>query len=252
MIDGQKVAVVTGGTRGLGRAIAEGLARDGYHVVVNWRASASTADEVVASITAAGGSATSIRADVSVREDVVRMVDEVVHRCGRIDVLVNNAGVNIDRPFLSMSAQDWSTVLRVNLDGAFHCTQLVAATMMERRTRGNIVNLSASTALRGRKDGANYCAAKAGVIALTKCTALELAPLIRVNCIAPGFMETDEVNERFSLADPDRRSAIVSTIPLGRIGHPREIADMVSFLCTDKASYITGQILFVNGGNYTG
>lgn len=247
-----KVALVTGGSRGLGKEVAKRLAHEGYHVVVNYRSSAREAEEVVADIVGAGGVATCVAADVSVRNDVLAMVDEIVGDFGGIDVLVNNAGLNVDGPFMDMTPEAWSRVVAVNLDGTFHCTQIVAQAMLREGVKGNIVNLSASTAVSGRKNGANYCASKAGVIALTKCTALELAPQIRVNCVLPGFIETQEVVERFSLDDPAARSELLSTIPMQRLGQSEDVADMVSFLCSDRASYITGQMFYVNGGNYTG
>lgn len=247
-----KVALVTGGTRGIGRAIALTLSTGGYHVVVNYHVSAQEAQTVVHDITAAGGAATSFRADVSSRAEVSHMVDEIVREIGPIAVLVNNAGLNIDRPFLEMTPDEWTSVVGVNLDGTFHCTQLVAQSMIAAGIQGNIVNLSAATAIRGRKNGANYCASKSGVIALTRCTALELAPQIRVNCILPGYIETQEVVERFSLDNEETKARVTSGIPMKRLGQPEEIAEMVTFLCSDKASYITGQMFFVNGGNYTG
>ncbi|QQE77383.1 3-oxoacyl-ACP reductase family protein [Alicyclobacillus sp. SO9] len=252
MAESTKVAIVTGGTRGLGRDIAKTLAADGYYVVVNYRSSAVEAAQVVNEIVDLGGEAMSYQADVSSREAVLKLTNDIVERAGRIDVLINNAGLNIDRPFLEMTSEEWSSVMKVNLDGTFHCTQIVANTMMKLGIHGSILNMSASTALHGREDGANYCASKAGVMALTKCTALELAPQIRVNCIVPGFIETQEVVDRFSLDDDANKDKILDSIPLRRLGQSQDIANMVSFLCSDKASYITGQMFFVNGGNYMG
>lgn len=250
--ESRKVAIVTGGTRGLGQAIAKILATDGYYVVVNYRSSKEEAVQVVDEIVAAGGEALAYQADVRCRDEVLKLTNDVVERMGRIDVLINNAGLNIDRPFLEMTFEDWSRVMEVNLDGTFHCTQIVANTMIQLGIQGSIVNMSASTALHGRKNGANYCASKAGIIALTKCTALELAPRIRVNCVVPGFIETQEVIDRFSLDDDASKKGILGSIPLQRLGQSEDIANMVSFLCSDKASYITGQLFFVNGGDYMG
>lgn len=252
MVESRRVAIVTGGTRGLGQSIAKMLASDGYYVVVNYRSSEEEAARVVNEIVDTGGGALAYQADVSCREDVLKLTNDIVERMGRIDVLINNAGLNIDRPFLEMTSEEWSSVVKVNLDGTFHCTQIVANSMIQLGIQGSIVNMSASTALQGRKDGANYCASKAGIIALTKCTALELAPHIRVNCVVPGFIETEEVIDRFSLNDDASRKRILDSIPLQRLGQSDDIANMVSFLCSDKASYITGQLFFVNGGNYTG
>jgi len=252
MNENTKVAIVTGGTRGLGRSIAKMLAADGYHVIVNYRSSDEEAADVVNEIVDLGGEAMAYQADVSSREEVLKLTNDIVEHTGRIDVLINNAGLNIDRPFLEMTFEEWSRVMKVNLDGTFNCTQIVANTMIQLGFQGSIINLSASTALQGRKDGANYCASKAGIIALTKCTALELAPHIRVNCVVPGFMETQEVIDRFSLNNDACRARILDAIPLQRLGQSDDIANMVSFLCSDKASYITGQLFFVNGGNYMG
>jgi 3-oxoacyl-[acyl-carrier protein] reductase len=252
MNESTRVAIVTGGTRGLGRNIAKTLAADGYYVIVNYRSSAQEAADVVAEIVNLGGEAMAYQADVSSREEVLKLTNDILEDAGRIDVLINNAGLNIDRPFLEMTPEEWSSVMKVNLDGTFNCTQIVGKTMIELGIQGSIVNLSASAALHGRENGANYSASKAGVIALTKCTALELAPQIRVNCILPGFIETQEVVDRFSLDDDANRETIVDSIPLKRIGQSEDIANMVSFLCSEKASYITGQMFFINGGNYTG
>lgn len=252
MLNKGKVAIVTGATRGLGKEIAISLASDGYQVVVNYRVSVQEAQEVVREIVNSGGEAIALQADVVSRPAVQTMMDTVVQRYGRIDLLVNNAGLNVDGPFLEMTDEDWSRVRNVNLDGTFICTQIAARSMRQLGTRGSIINLSASTALHGRKNGSNYCASKAGVIALTKCTALELAPDIRVNCIVPGFIETEEVVTRFSLHDEESRAAVLSSIPLRRLGQPQEIASMASFLCSDKADFITGQLFFVNGGDYLG
>jgi len=248
----REIAIVTGGTRGIGRGVAMALAAEGYTVVVNYNTSRQEAEGVVTEITAAGGEATCYQADVTSREAVTVMTQDVIEQFGHIDVLINNAGLNIDGPFLDMSVEDWSTVLQVNLNGTFNCTQIVAKSMMNLGVAGSIVNLSASTAISGRKNGANYCASKAGVIALTKCTALELAPHIRVNCILPGFIETQEVVDRFQLENEANRERVLASIPIRRIGQPNDVANMVSFLCSDKATYITGQLFFINGGDYTG
>ncbi len=248
----RKVALITGASRGLGEAMAYRFAHNDYHVIVNYRTTKEEAERVVENIRQNGGKATALQADVSVEEDVDRLITQTLALEDRIDVLLNNAGLNRDGPFLTMSVEDFTRVVDVNLLGTFLCTQKVAQTMIERQIAGNIITISASTALRGRRNGANYCAAKAGILAFTKCVAIELAPHVRVNCVLPGYMETDEVMERFALHDPAVRETLEASIPMQRIGQPDELAAMVEFLCSDKASYITGQSFFVNGGNYMG
>lgn len=247
-----KVAIVTGGTRGIGKGISEILSKEGCRVIIIYNKSAGEANEVVEILKKWGGISEAIQADVSKYDQVDSMVKRVIDKYGKIDILINNAGKNIDGPFLNMSQEAMDKVIDTNLKGTFNCSQIVANEMIDKHVNGSIINISASTALRGRRNGANYCVAKAGVVALTKCIALELAPNVRVNCIIPGFIETDEVVERYSLNDANTRSQILSTIPIGRFGKPDDIGNIIAFLCSEKASYITGQLFFVNGGNYTG
>lgn len=218
-------------------------------VIVNHSRSAEVAGAVVESIREEGYKAEAIQADVSDRVMVERMVEQVVSWFGRIDILVNNAGVARDAPFLDLTDEDWDIVLGVNLRGSFICSQVVARRMLQQQA-GKIINVSAAAGIRGRRNGANYCAAKAGVIVLTKCLALELAPYVQVNCLLPGFTETDEVVTRFRLNDPETRQQVLQTIPMGRFATTHDIAQGALILASELSNYMTGQLLCVNGGSY--
>lgn len=235
-------AIVTGGSRGIGRAIACALARDGYQIVLNYRADDDAAAEAVEACRSAGAAAVPVKADVSQRAGVDRLVDEALGRFGAIHVLVNNAGRNIDRPFLEMSDEDWRTVLETNLSSAFMCAQAAARSMVA-GDGGVIINIGSTTAIRGRANGANYCAAKAGLLTLTKCLALELAPKVRVNCVIPGSVDS-------GAGDPARLARVLGTVPLGRMGTPEDVAQAVSYLVSARAAYVTGQKVIVDGGQF--
>jgi len=236
------VALVTGASRGIGRAIAVELARSGATVVVNYARSPEAAAEVVATITAAGGKAWSIQADVAVEEQVDAMVKTVLVREGRLDVMVNNAGITRDGLLMRMKTADWHQVLDLNLTGVFLCTRAVSRSMLKARS-GRIINITSVVALMGNPGQANYSAAKAGVIGLTRSSAAEFASRgVTVNAVAPGFIATDMTKELDS-------EAIVRAIPLGRMGQPEEVAGAVLFLAADPAAaYMTGQVLQVDGG----
>jgi len=237
-----KVALVTGASRGIGRAIAMELARAGATVVVNYARSPEAAEAVVAEITAAGGRAWSQQADVSEEEQVEAMVKAVLDRDGRLDVLVNNAGITRDGLLMRMKTADWHSVLDLNLTGVFLCTRAVSRTMLKARS-GRIINITSVVALMGNPGQANYSAAKAGLIGLTRSTAAEFASRgITVNAVAPGFIATEMTREL-------NQDAILAAIPLGRMGQPEEVAGAVRFLAFDPASaYMTGQVLQVDGG----
>lgn len=238
-----RTAIVTGGTRGLGRAIALALLRDGFQVVLNYRFDDGAAARALDECSAAAERVRAVRADVSRREDVDRLMRDTLDLFGSIDVLVNNASRNVDRPFLEMSDEEWDVVIASNLTSAFMCSQAAARRMTE-TGGGVIVNVGATTAIRGRRNGANYCASKAGVLVLTKCLALELAPAIRVNCVVPGSIENVDA------PDPARAARLVGGIPIGRLGRPCEVAEAVSYLVSDRAAYVTGQKLIVDGGQF--
>jgi 3-oxoacyl-[acyl-carrier protein] reductase len=243
-----RVIVVTGSSRGIGATLVRRFADEGFRVVLNYAHADAEAEALCADLQRVQGDRVlKCKADVGKRAEVRRMLDLALERFGRLDVLVNNAGLNLDGPFLGMSDAQWDQVLATSLTGTFLCSQEFARRY--RGSAGHIINFGAATAIRGRKNGANYCSAKAGVIALTKCLALELAPDICVNCIIPGTMETEEVMERHNLHDPITRERTIRTIPLGRLGTTDDVYRMVRFLVVD-AQYITGQNFFVNGGLY--
>jgi 3-oxoacyl-[acyl-carrier protein] reductase len=233
---------VTGASRGIGRAIAESLGSAGATVVVNYARSPEAADAVVAAIEAAGGRAWSHRADVALEGEVEAMVKAVLEREGRLDVLVNNAGITRDGLLMRMKTADWQSVIDLNLTGVFLCTRAVSRAMLKAR-RGRIINITSVVALMGNPGQANYSAAKAGVIGLTRSTAAEFASRgVTVNAVAPGFIESDMTR------DLDKEPILVA-IPLGRMGQPEEVAGAVRFLAADPAAaYITGQVLQVDGG----
>lgn len=244
-----KVAVVTGASRGIGRAVALCFAREGARVAVNYHQAQKDAEEVVEQIRQSGGEALAIQADVSVKSDVQKMIEQVVTKWETVDILMNNAGVALDSPAESMREEEWDRVIDVSLKGTFLCTQAVIP-HMRRQGSGKIINVSAASALRGRKNGVNFCAAKAGVLSLTKCFAHELAPQIQVNCLFPGFTETDEVIYRFGLDDPVVKAKLLQEIPLGRLATTDEIAAGALILASKYSDVMTGQSLMINGGSY--
>jgi 3-oxoacyl-[acyl-carrier protein] reductase len=239
-----KVALVTGASRGIGRAIALELARQGAKVAVNYAGSEAKANEVVEEIKNMGGEAFAIQADVSNAEAVDQMVKAVLERFERIDILVNNAGITRDNLLMRMKEEEWDDVININLKGVFNCTKAVTRPMMKQRY-GRIVNIASIVGVSGNPGQANYVAAKAGVIGLTKTAARELASRnITVNAVAPGFITTD-MTDRLS---EELKAEMLKQIPLARFGEPEDIAKVVSFLVSDAASYVTGQTLHVDGG----
>jgi 3-oxoacyl-[acyl-carrier protein] reductase len=237
-----KVAIVTGASRGIGKATALALATEGAKVVINYARNSEAADAVVAEITAAGGEAIAISADVSQIDAVDEMVKQTKEKFGRIDILVNNAGITRDTLLLRMKLEDWQAVINLNLTGVFLCCKAVSKLMLKQRS-GRIINISSVAGVMGNPGQANYSAAKAGVIGLTKTLAKEFASRgVTVNAVAPGFIETD-------MTEGLQAEEILKAIPLNRYGKPEEIADMIRFLAADTASnYITGQVFHVDGG----
>ena len=239
-----KVAFVTGASRGIGRAIALRLAADGAKVAINFAGNLAKAEEVKAEIENFGGEAILIQGNVADFEVVNGMVQKVLDTWGKVDILVNNAGITKDNLLLKMSEQDFDAVIGTNLKGVFNCTKAVTKLMMKQRS-GRIVNMSSVVALNGNISQANYAAAKAGIIGFTKSAAKELASRgVTVNAVAPGFIETDmtgALNEKIV-------SETISNIPLGRSGKPEDVANVVAFLVSDYAAYITGQVICVDGG----
>jgi len=241
-----KVALVTGASRGIGKEIALELARKGANVVVNYAGSESRAQETVEEIKALGRESFAIQANVKDANDVQRMIDETIARFGALHILVNNAGITRDNLMLRMKEEDWDEVLDTNLKGVFLATKLVSRQMMKQRW-GRIINISSVVGFSGNAGQANYSAAKAGIIGLTKSSARELASRnITVNAIAPGYIVTDMTDQ---LADSIKEE-LLKQIPLGRLGEPKDIAKMTAFLAGDDSSYITGQTFHVNGGMY--
>jgi 3-oxoacyl-[acyl-carrier protein] reductase len=239
-----KVAVVTGASRGIGRSIAIELARCGASVVVNYNRSADAAREVVAAIEGEGGRSLAVQADVGELDQAAGLVNAAIDTFGAIDILVNNAGTTRDQLLMMMSEADWDVVLRTNLKGVFNCCKAAARKMMRQRS-GRIINISSVSGIAGQGGQTNYAASKAGVIGLTKSLAKELGPRnITVNAVAPGFVPTALTNE---LSEEMKERAREAT-PLGRMGQPEEIAYAVAFLASDRAGFITGEVLTVDGG----
>jgi acetoacetyl-CoA reductase len=240
----RRVAVVTGGARGIGAAITEALARDGVHVAAGYSSNRAAAEELAEKLTAQGLSVSMHQGNVGEPADCRRVIDEVLAAQGQIDYLVNNAGVTVDKTVRKLTVEDWHAVLRINLSGAFYMTKAVLDHMLERRF-GRIVNISSVIGQTGNIGQANYSASKAGLIGFSKSLALETARKgITVNCVAPGFIETD----MFAAIPKEVVDKILTTIPVGRLGQAREIARAVQFLLDDAAGYVTGSVLSVNGG----
>lgn len=242
------VAFVTGAQQGIGRAAAEALAADGADVAINWLDDEGAARRVADAVQAAGRRALLVQGDVANPDAATAMVGKVVAEFGRLDVLVNNAGIFPRVPFLEMSVAEWDAVHSVNLRGAAFCGQ-AAARVMVAGGGGAIVNL-ASSAVRGSPNGAHYSASKSGLIGLTRTMALELAPhRIRVNAVAPGLVDTAQPRGGHS---EDGLAQLAEAIPLGRMGQAREIAEIIVFLASDRSSFMTGEMIHVNGGLYMG
>lgn len=243
ILEGKK-ALVTGASRGIGREVALELARQGADVAVNFAGSEAKAKEVVDEIKALGRNAFSVQCDVANSESVTGMIKEVIEQFGRVDILVNNAGITRDNLLMRMKEEEWDSVINTNLKGVFLCTKAVTRQMMKQRS-GRIINMASIVGVSGNAGQANYVAAKAGVIGLTKSTAKELASRgITVNAIAPGFISTDMTEE----LNDEVQKAMLSQIPLARFGDPKDVASVASFLASDASGYMTGQTLHVDGG----
>lgn len=243
MLNG-KVAVITGAGRGIGRAIALQFAETGFQVVINYRSSIAQVEELLTTISNAGGSAVAVQADISKEEEAKKLIDEAVKQFGRVDVLVNNAGITKDNLMMRMTEADFDSVIDINLKGAFFCMKFASAVMLKQRS-GKIINISSVVGIMGNIGQVNYAASKAGIIGMTKSAAKELASRgITVNAVAPGFIESDMTD---ALSDKVKET-LLAAIPLKRYGKAEEIAVAVSFLASDAANYITGHVLQVDGG----
>ena len=237
-----KVAIVTGSSQGIGRAIAIELASLGLKVVVNYANSKAAAEEVVKDIIRNGGEAIAVQANIANLEDVKKLIDNTLNKFGRIDILVNNAGITRDKLLLRMKLDDWQTVIDLNITGVFLCTQAVIKTMLKQKN-GRIINVSSIVGEVGNPGQANYSAAKAGILGFTKSVAKEVASRgITVNAIAPGFIKTNMTKDL-------EKENVLQSIPLKRLGTPEEVAGLTRFLAVDpSAAYITGQVINIDGG----
>lgn len=239
-----KVALVTGGSRGIGRAIALKLAENGADVAINYAGNTAAAEEVKTAIEQMGRKALLVQGSVADTDGVQTIVNTVVKELGRLDILINNAGITRDGLLMRMKEADWDDVMHTNLKGVYNCSKAVLRTMMKQRS-GRIVNMASVVGEMGNAGQTNYAAAKAGVIGFTKSLAKEVASRgITVNAIAPGFIATDMT----SVLTDDQKAEMARTIPLGRAGQPEDVADAVLFLVSEGAAYITGQVLNVDGG----
>jgi 3-oxoacyl-[acyl-carrier protein] reductase len=239
-----RVAVVTGGSRGIGRAVSIKLGMLGAKVVVNYSSSSGAADEVVKYIEESGGTAVAVGGDIACAEQAKALIDKAIDMFGRVDILVYNAGITRDNLLMRMKDDEWDKVIQTNLTGVFNCTRAAIRPMLKQRW-GRIISMSSVVGISGNAGQANYCASKAGVIGLTKAVAREVGSRgITVNAIAPGFIKTDMTD-----ALPDElKDQMIKNIALGRPGTPEDVANLVAFLASDLSSYITGQIISVDGG----
>ncbi len=245
---GKKLAVVTGGSRGIGRAIVLALSAMGLDVICNYRSDKDAAEETAHLAEGFGTQVVPMKFDVANRDEIKSAFKEIIKERKRLDVLVNNAGITRDNIVAMMKPDQWSEVIATNLSGVFYCCQAVTRQMMKQRY-GRIVNITSVIGFTGNAGQANYAAAKAGIVGLTRSLAKELASRnVTVNAVAPGYIETDMTSGLPEAA----REAMISQIPLGRVGSPEDVANAVKFLVSDEASYITGQVLHVNGGMFMG
>lgn len=242
-----KIALVTGGSRGIGRSIAERLAKEGFYVVINYVSNEEAAKDVLSAIESAGGKGQIAGFDVSDFDATQKAVEDIVEELGGLHILINNAGITQDTLLMRMKEDDWTSVISINLNGVFNCTKAVTRVMIKQRY-GRIINLTSVVGEMGNSGQTNYAASKSGIIGFTKAAARELASRsVTVNAVSPGFIETDITQ---ALTEEIRKSYI-EKIPLGRFGSPEDITGVVAFLTSDEASYITGEVIRVNGGIYT-
>lgn len=244
-----RTILITGGMSDIGKAIARSFAFTGFNVIITYRKNPEQAELFIKSLKKSrkNTKVVSLKTDVRNLSDVHGLFNKVFRMFGNLDTIINNAGINLDNSFLQMSDEEWNTVVSTVLYGTFVCSQEFAKRYDGRS--GNIINIGAVTAFKGRKNGANYCSARAGVIALTKCMALELAPNIRVNSVTPGSIYTAELRSRYKLDDENNLQNMKNMIPLGELGKPEDIADIIQYIVSPER-YITGQNFMVDGGLY--
>lgn len=248
MPDSKRAAVVTGSSKGIGAAIALRLLESGYRVTLNYSSDDEQAAATLARLRKLDPGAMMVKADISNSDEAASLMNQAVQAFGRLDVLVNNAALVIDGPMLNMTEEAWDHVIGVNLKAPFLCSQHAARQMLQQDGGGVILNIGSSTGMRGRSNGINTCASKAGLMIMTQCMALELAPSIRVNTIVPGLILTDETEKRFGLDDSTVRHAKEDVIPLRRLGQPEDVADAVMLMLSNESRFITGQKIVVDGG----
>jgi len=243
ILEGKK-AIVTGGSRGIGRAIAIKLAQSGADVAINYNSNSSMAEEVVKEIKSFGRDSFSVKADVSVYNQAEEMIKSVESKFGHVDILVNNAGITKDALLIKMKEEEWEDVISANLRSVFNCTKAVSRPMMKKR-QGRIINISSVVGIIGNAGQGNYAASKAGIIGFSKTTARELGTRgITVNVIAPGYIQTDMTDK----LSEGMREQLLTQIPLKKLGSTQDVANLVGFLASDEAAYITGQVIHVDGG----
>ncbi|MBF8982175.1 3-oxoacyl-[acyl-carrier-protein] reductase [Lutibacter sp. B2] len=242
-LDG-KTAIVTGGSRGIGKAIAMKLAQLGANIVVNYTSSAQQAEDVVELIKNMGREAIAIKANVANFDEVQNFISQAEEKFGEIDILINNAGITKDKLLIKMNEDDWDKVIEVNLKGTYNCTKAVSRKMMKQRS-GKIVNVASVVGVNGNAGQSNYAASKAGIIGFTKSIAKELGVRgINVNAVAPGFIQTNMTD----VLSDEVKNHIMSQIPMKKLGTPEDVANTIAFLCSDEAKYITGQVINIDGG----
>lgn len=245
-----KTVLITGGSKGIGKAISLKMAKEKYNVVINYCEDEKNAQKTLNECRKLNENVILIKCDVSNYEAVRGMFSEILRAFNSIDIIINNAGLNIDKSVIEMSEEDWMRVVDVNMKGPFLVSKIAATIILSQGTKGNIINIGSTTGISGRKNGINYCASKAGLIVMTKCLAKELAPNIRVNCVIPGITRTEEIEKRFNLKTNEKNEVLRRAIPLDRIGETYEIAEVVNFLISDESGYINGQKIIVDGGEF--
>ena len=246
----RRTVVITGSTRGIGKCIALTLAKQHYNLVLNYASNDVQAREALQLCQQEDAHVLLVKADISKRADVEILMEKTIEEFQSLDFLINNAAFVIDKPLHKLTEDDWDKVIDINMKGTFLCSQIASTYMLQQDEGGIILNIGASTGIRGRKNGINTCASKAGIMMMTQCLALELGPKVRVNTIIPGLTRTEETEQRFQLNDPNILHEREMNIPLQRIGTPQDVANAVTILLSPEANFINGQKIIVDGGQY--